>query len=393
MGAALAGTAANRTAASSTSPSRTARALHPRALHRRLPATSHPPGTRVSAAASPPGLNAASAFPVERRSQLPSADHRPHHAGIQVDDRAATPLAKPPRHARQRPGVAPVTRRLRRCLAGSLQPARHSGALVIMRRSTLRCTQMDLCGSEGTMGKKTHQTLLVTLALMIAGTASALAAGPLKGKTYEGSAPSSGITSEGHHRVVLRAGRQHRPSRGRQWKVGDGRLLLVPSRPVLHHDENAARSEHEVGVDLRFRDVQGVDHRAVRCRPGRTGHRPGGHRPLLGRLGERNDLHERRGMQRHLLLLREGALAAARLRAGPMFLKVPATGSMGDGRRYLACPHPAGARRGSWERSGGGRGIHPGRRAAPGVSHRDALDQGAQPGGRRRQKRQLVAEA
>ena len=34
-------------------------------------------------------------------------------------------------------------------------------------------------------------------------------------------------------------------------------------------------------------------------------------------------------MQRHLLLLREGALAAARLRAGPMFLKVPATGSMG----------------------------------------------------------------
>jgi hypothetical protein len=38
------------------------------------------------------------------------------------------------------------------------------------------------------------------------GAATALAAGPLHGKSYEGGAPSSGITSEGHHRVTLRAG-------------------------------------------------------------------------------------------------------------------------------------------------------------------------------------------
>lgn len=82
------------------------------------------------------------------------------------------------------------------------------------------------------MGKKTHQTLLVTLALMIAGTASALAAGPLKGKTYEGSAPSSGITSEGHHRVVLRAGGNivlHVAGNGRSVTVG-----FSSSRPVLY---------------------------------------------------------------------------------------------------------------------------------------------------------------
>jgi hypothetical protein len=36
------------------------------------------------------------------------------------------------------------------------------------------------------------------LALTLAGSAGALAAGPLNGKTYEGSAPSSGVNSEGH---------------------------------------------------------------------------------------------------------------------------------------------------------------------------------------------------
>jgi hypothetical protein len=46
----------------------------------------------------------------------------------------------------------------------------------------------------------------IALALTLAGTAGALAAGPVKGKTYEGSAPSSGITDEGHHHITLHAG-------------------------------------------------------------------------------------------------------------------------------------------------------------------------------------------
>jgi hypothetical protein len=49
------------------------------------------------------------------------------------------------------------------------------------------------------MTHRGHRALAVTLALTLAGSASALAAGPLKGKTYEGGAPSSGVDSE-HHR-------------------------------------------------------------------------------------------------------------------------------------------------------------------------------------------------
>jgi hypothetical protein len=43
-----------------------------------------------------------------------------------------------------------------------------------------------------------HRTLAITLALALAGSATALAAGPLNGKTYEGGAPSYGVSSEGH---------------------------------------------------------------------------------------------------------------------------------------------------------------------------------------------------
>jgi hypothetical protein len=46
----------------------------------------------------------------------------------------------------------------------------------------------------------------IALALTLAGAAGALAAAPLKGKTYEGSAPSSGISDEGHHHVRLYGG-------------------------------------------------------------------------------------------------------------------------------------------------------------------------------------------
>jgi hypothetical protein len=56
------------------------------------------------------------------------------------------------------------------------------------------------------MRKKAQKTLLVTGALTLVGGAAALASGPLHGKTYEGGAPSHGITSEGHHPIRLHAG-------------------------------------------------------------------------------------------------------------------------------------------------------------------------------------------
>jgi len=49
-------------------------------------------------------------------------------------------------------------------------------------------------------------TLAAAATLTLAGAASALAAGPLKGKTYQGSAPVTGISSEGHHRIRLYSG-------------------------------------------------------------------------------------------------------------------------------------------------------------------------------------------
>jgi len=56
------------------------------------------------------------------------------------------------------------------------------------------------------MRASTSRTLAAAAALTLAGAASALAAGPLKGKTYQGSAPVTGVTSEGHHRIRLYAG-------------------------------------------------------------------------------------------------------------------------------------------------------------------------------------------
>jgi hypothetical protein len=52
---------------------------------------------------------------------------------------------------------------------------------------------------------RARRTLAITLTLTLAGTAGALAAGPLNGKTYEGSTPSYGI-NEYHERVPVRAG-------------------------------------------------------------------------------------------------------------------------------------------------------------------------------------------
>jgi hypothetical protein len=55
------------------------------------------------------------------------------------------------------------------------------------------------------MIKRARFTLAVALGLTVASSASALG-GPLKGKTYEGTTPTTGVTQEGHHRVLLRAG-------------------------------------------------------------------------------------------------------------------------------------------------------------------------------------------
>src|ERR1700719_3629874 len=47
------------------------------------------------------------------------------------------------------------------------------------------------------MTSRAKRTVATTLALLLAGSAGALAAGALNGKTYEGGAPSSGVNSEG----------------------------------------------------------------------------------------------------------------------------------------------------------------------------------------------------
>jgi hypothetical protein len=81
------------------------------------------------------------------------------------------------------------------------------------------------------MTHKGHLTLSITLALTLAGSAGALAAGPLNGKTYEGGAPSYGVNGEGHRlrthatgNIVLRV-------------AGSGRSVSVrfsSSAPVLY---------------------------------------------------------------------------------------------------------------------------------------------------------------
>src|SRR5580658_5176825 len=59
---------------------------------------------------------------------------------------------------------------------------------------------------EGSMTNRANRTLMVSAALTFALTATALAAGPLKGRTYEGGVPTSGTSSEGHNRLTLHAG-------------------------------------------------------------------------------------------------------------------------------------------------------------------------------------------
>lgn len=50
------------------------------------------------------------------------------------------------------------------------------------------------------MRNRTHKTLAIAVGLSLASTAAALAAGPLKGATYEGSTPSQGTAEYHNHR-------------------------------------------------------------------------------------------------------------------------------------------------------------------------------------------------
>jgi hypothetical protein len=80
------------------------------------------------------------------------------------------------------------------------------------------------------MTNRAHRTFAIMLVFTLAGSASALGAGPLNGKTYEGGAPSSGINSEGHRlrthasgNIILRV-------------AGSGRSVTVrfsSSSPIL----------------------------------------------------------------------------------------------------------------------------------------------------------------
>jgi hypothetical protein len=81
------------------------------------------------------------------------------------------------------------------------------------------------------MTNRAHRTFAIMLALTLAGSAGALAAGPLNGRTYEGAAPSSGVNGEGHRQrthatgnIILRV-------------AGNGRSVTVrfsSSSPILY---------------------------------------------------------------------------------------------------------------------------------------------------------------
>ena len=56
------------------------------------------------------------------------------------------------------------------------------------------------------MTNRAHRTVVVTLVLTLACAAGALAAGPIKGRTYEGGAPSTGVDHEGHRQRMHTGG-------------------------------------------------------------------------------------------------------------------------------------------------------------------------------------------
>jgi hypothetical protein len=58
---------------------------------------------------------------------------------------------------------------------------------------------------ERVMTIRARRALAAGLTIALVSAAGALAAGPLRGKTYQGGAPSYGVSSEGHHRVRTHA--------------------------------------------------------------------------------------------------------------------------------------------------------------------------------------------
>jgi hypothetical protein len=121
---------------------------------------------------------------------------------------------------------------------------------------------------EGSTTKNARRTLAVTLALTLVGAAGALAAGPLKGKTYEGAAPSSGVDSRGHPQPTHTAGRI-------VLKVaGNGRSVAVrfsSSLPVFYCASEKALFDQTTGtsrissggafrakIDQRFTNSEGT---------------------------------------------------------------------------------------------------------------------------------------
>ena len=153
------------------------------------------------------------------------------------------------------------------------------------------------------MRTRTRRTLAATVALTLAVSAAALASGPLKGKTYVGSAPATGISSRGHHRLALHAGGNI------TLKVaGNGRSVTVrfsSSSPVLYCNTTKALQVQSTkpAQILRLGDLPRVDQRAVRGRTGAAGDRAGGERQVLRAHRARHDQHTGRRMQRLRQLL------------------------------------------------------------------------------------------
>jgi len=103
------------------------------------------------------------------------------------------------------------------------------------------------------MRNRAHRVFAITLAFALAGTAGALASGPVNGKTYEGSAPSSGISSEGHRlrtyaigKVLLRVA-----ANGRSVTVrfsSSSPLLYCRTQEQLHVQSTRAASISRSGT-------------------------------------------------------------------------------------------------------------------------------------------------
>jgi hypothetical protein len=84
------------------------------------------------------------------------------------------------------------------------------------------------------MTNRARRTLAVTIALALSGSADALAAGALNGKTYEAGAPSMGVSSEGHHHA-----RTHATGNISLRVAANGRSVTVrfsSSSPVFYCD-------------------------------------------------------------------------------------------------------------------------------------------------------------